>query len=220
MADEKTKPEARALEDLRKQKAQKQAEYRKKNPPTEEQKRKNAERSAAWRAKNPKYMTQYMKGYRPEHLEEMRAADRKWHAEHREEANAYRRQWSLENPEKEKASQNAWRAANRDHIRNQQLIKKYGIDLEGFNKIFETKGKVCCICGATESGNGRDFHLDHHRATLRIRGVLCHACNTMIGLARELVSTLQKAIDYLAASENPEITKIVAEARTRIQSVP
>jgi hypothetical protein len=54
------------------------------------------------------------------------------------------------------------------------------------------------ICSSKDSGfRGKSHPLDHNKKTGQIRGILCHKCNTMIGLAGENPVVLRKAIEYL-----------------------
>jgi hypothetical protein len=59
-------------------------------------------------------------------------------------------------------------------------------------------GKQCNICGATGTRNdtGR-LCVDHIHGTDEIRGLLCHRCNTSLGLMRDDPSLLQAAVQYL-----------------------
>jgi hypothetical protein len=93
----------------------------------------------------------------------------------------YRRQWKKDNPEKVRAS---------------NLRCKYGITPEQFDELFEAQGRVCAICKtgvATKNG----WHIDHCHETKRVRGLLCHRCNLMLGNARDSVVFLAEAISYL-----------------------
>lgn len=60
----------------------------------------------------------------------------------------------------------------------------------------------CQICGvdfSTMDMSKRDLrHIDHCHTTGKIRGVLCHHCNRMLGGARDNPETLAKAIEYLS----------------------
>ena len=39
--------------------------------------------------------------------------------------------------------------------------------------------------------------VDHNHATGKVRKLLCHDCNTMIGKAKEDIQILESAINYL-----------------------
>ena len=55
----------------------------------------------------------------------------------------------------------------------------------------------CAICGTTNGPGKRKLGVDHCHATELVRGVLCAACNTAIGLLGEDIGRLQAAMAYL-----------------------
>ena len=55
----------------------------------------------------------------------------------------------------------------------------------------------CAICKVKQEELDYDLVLDHDHVTGRIRGLLCHKCNTGIGLLQDDPDILQNAIDYL-----------------------
>jgi hypothetical protein len=76
------------------------------------------------------------------------------------------------------------------------LWKNYKITVEEWNALFKGQQGKCAICleDIDESGS---THVDHCHKTGKIRGLLCSGCNTGIGMLRENVNTLQRAISYL-----------------------
>ena len=72
----------------------------------------------------------------------------------------------------------------------------YGVTQESFDTKFESQGRKCAICGTTDPSKS-GWQTDHDHASNRFRGVLCNPCNLFIGLAKESVHTLMKAIMYL-----------------------
>ena len=54
------------------------------------------------------------------------------------------------------------------------------------------KPTACQICGIETF-----THVDHDHETGALRGYLCNDCNLLLGRAKDDVSILQKAIDYL-----------------------
>lgn len=60
----------------------------------------------------------------------------------------------------------------------------------------------CDICGGTRPG-GRfnEWHIDHDHETGVVRGVLCAACNTAIGLLGESPERIIAAAEYVASHQ-------------------
>ena len=84
------------------------------------------------------------------------------------------------------------------HIR-----RKFGITPEDFHSMSEAQNDVCAICGKAEGEDNRRTKLtiDHNHDTGKIRGLLCHNCNTAIGLFKDDISNISNAIDYLRKHE-------------------
>ena len=84
--------------------------------------------------------------------------------------------------------------------RKEESLKAYGLSLKEYNELLESQGNCCCICqtkvprGASKKGR---FHVDHNHTTGEVRGLLCHDCNTGLGLFKDDPNVLSKAIEYL-----------------------
>jgi hypothetical protein len=73
---------------------------------------------------------------------------------------------------------------------------KYGISKEELVSLYLQQNNKCAICG-DEPKTERGLHVDHCHKTGKVRGLLCHGCNTGIGALREDVAVFTKAISYL-----------------------
>lgn len=80
---------------------------------------------------------------------------------------------------------------------HRNLKRRYDLTIDDFDKLFESQGSVCAICGTDDPGGKGRFHVDHCHETGDIRGLLCHHCNLMLGQARDSTETLMSAIHYL-----------------------
>jgi hypothetical protein len=83
------------------------------------------------------------------------------------------------------------------------LKKQYGITLEEYHyKLKEQDGK-CAICGNGETALSKNskrvksLAVDHCHTTGKVRGLLCHACNMVLGYAKDNVNNLHNAAKYL-----------------------
>ena len=84
----------------------------------------------------------------------------------------------------------------RDHLRRQ-----YGITPEQYDEMLNKQQGTCAVCGTDTPGNSRRttyFVVDHCHTTQKVRGLLCHQCNTALGLIKDNPETLAKMIGYLA----------------------
>jgi hypothetical protein len=75
----------------------------------------------------------------------------------------------------------------------------YGVTKEFLLDLHEKQQGKCKICGMEPETN-RGLHIDHCHATGRVRGLLCHGCNTGLGAMKESPEVLSKAIEYLRSN--------------------
>lgn len=83
--------------------------------------------------------------------------------------------------------------------RSEQIVKSYGLTIDGYDAILASQGGGCAICGSKEAKtkrNGR-FCVDHDHNTGKVRGLLCAPCNRGIGLLQDNVDVLRSATKYL-----------------------
>ncbi len=73
---------------------------------------------------------------------------------------------------------------------------RYGLSPEQFKAIFDRQDNRCAIC---ETFDFKPFCpvIDHCHVGNYVRGILCHRCNSMLGMSRDSAETLSKAIQYL-----------------------
>lgn len=71
----------------------------------------------------------------------------------------------------------------------------FGVTLDQWKVLFIAQDKSCAICGI--SGEEVVWHTDHDHATGKFRGILCRACNHLIGNAKDDARILEAAIQYL-----------------------
>lgn len=81
--------------------------------------------------------------------------------------------------------------------------KKYGIGEGDFEAVYQAFKGRCGICGTPllRETKGKSTKnracLDHDHKTGNIRGILCHNCNSGLGLFKDDVKLLEKAKEYL-----------------------
>ena len=85
--------------------------------------------------------------------------------------------------------------------RKQHLQRTYGITPEEYDAMLVEQNNECACCGTNKPGNTRRnkyFVVDHDHTTGKVRGLLCHQCNTALGLVRDNPNTLSEMLSYLA----------------------
>ena len=60
--------------------------------------------------------------------------------------------------------------------------------------MYAEQGGRCKICGSTPS---KPLHVEHDHDTGKVRGLTCHFCNTMLGMALDSTAILMRAVLYL-----------------------
>jgi hypothetical protein len=84
--------------------------------------------------------------------------------------------------------------------RDIKLRRAYGLNYGDYEKMFADQNGLCAICGTSDTGRRKAFHVDHCHETGKIRGLLCGNCNSGIGNLRDDIGLLNKAIKYLEGS--------------------
>jgi hypothetical protein len=84
----------------------------------------------------------------------------------------------------------------RKYLTQWNRFKTSGFTQEDFDNKLKEQDYKCAICGTSDSGV-MAFHADHDHKTGEKRGVLCHKCNTGLGLLKDNVEILCAAIEYL-----------------------
>lgn len=152
----------------------------------------------------------------PAWVAKKRAASLGYYYRNRDRVKAKRRADRAANPTlaKEKARQQRQRHAAKIAARNKRYaarhpdrikataarkrLKKYGLTFDSYNALIERQFGRCVLCQTeiTEIDPAL-IHIDHCHTTGLVRGVLCVRCNSLLGFAKEDVTTLQRAIAYL-----------------------
>ena len=81
------------------------------------------------------------------------------------------------------------------------MFRRYGITIDHYFEMVNNQNNKCLICGEIPDKNAihkqRSLHVDHCHTTGKVRGLLCHLCNRAIGLFRERIDLIEKALQYL-----------------------
>jgi Recombination endonuclease VII len=103
-----------------------------------------------------------------------------------------------------------WLAAQRRRRGRQKESKRFRLRAqEHYNFLLAQQKNRCAICGVLSGANKRKERLsmDHIHGTTIIRGLLCHACNTGLGLFRDNIGLLMRAQTYLKSHRGLRIER-------------
>lgn len=90
------------------------------------------------------------------------------------------------------------RIKNWGSTRHYHLTRRYGITAEEADALIEEQGGLCAICQRVPNQKYKNpWHIDHNHETGKVRGMLCHQCNTALGNFNDDPETLERALDYL-----------------------
>lgn len=178
-------------------KAQKARHYQK-------HKREHDAKSKAWAAAHPESPQRW----RERNREKLKADKAQWYQEHKEEQKTRNRAWVAANPEARKEHVRRYydthsiahrlscaraKARVRGHV--------FAVEAMEVRQAQIMQGDLCAICGRPETRKQRGviqaLSIDHCHSTGRFRGLLCEACNKVLGFMEDNPERLQRAIDYL-----------------------
>lgn len=110
---------------------------------------------------------------------------------------AYAAAWREKNREKNREYQRKHREANPTLHWQYQLRDKYDLTLDQYHEVEASQNFRCAICDTDEPGGRGRWHVDHNHRTGKVRGLLCQACNLMLGHGRDSTRILTRGIEYL-----------------------
>ena len=72
---------------------------------------------------------------------------------------------------------------DKERIRMRYLQSKFDLSYDDYCEMERSQGGVCASCGRFETHRrGQRLCVDHNHETGEVRGLLCHHCNTALGL--------------------------------------
>lgn len=118
-----------------------------------------------------------------------KASDKKSREKNRHRRNSHKREHYRQNSSR-------WR---------KNKIRSYGISVEDYNRMLHEQSGCCAACGNPEtrvrSGQLIALAIDHCHESGRVRGLLCGACNTSLGLLRDDPERIRRLADYIESSD-------------------
>lgn len=97
----------------------------------------------------------------------------------------------------------AHRLENKRAYQSAAMFSQYGITMDEYDMILVEQGGVCAICHEyrprlDSKGEPARMPIDHDHETDTVRGILCHWCNSGVGLLGEDAERLLAASVYLS----------------------
>ncbi len=131
---------------------------------------------------------------------------REWRERNPDKEHKYAKESYQRNREKELARKKRDYAENRFNLQEKKkdynLRRDFGIGLDEFKKMLADQNYKCKICGKElkiiDGEKNKDIAVvDHDHVTGKIRGILCHGCNLILGNAGDNPQLLLNAAEYL-----------------------
>lgn len=122
-----------------------------------------------------------------------------------EEKKAYKKEYYKNN----KHQWNNYRKVNKEKInrynidryetagRNIEYKKRYGINLEEYNTMFDEQKGCCAICKEHQTETNKRLVVDHDHITGEVRMLLCNKCNVGLGMFKDNPELLEQAAQYI-----------------------
>lgn len=127
----------------------------------------------------------------------------RYYQSNREELLIKSAEYNVENKERRASYYKEYRVKNKQLLDEKEMIRKFGINDEQYQKILVKQGGGCATCGRKEQWRRMPIDHDHTCCPGKkscgncIRGILCDYCNRAMGLLQDDVVILQNMIKYL-----------------------
>lgn len=90
------------------------------------------------------------------------------------------------------------------HMKRMHQIKnKYNLSEIDYNLLLIKQINKCAICDSSFTSLKKNPFVDHCHKTGKVRGLLCTQCNTLLGMAKDEIDLLYKAISYIEKHNGP-----------------
>lgn len=152
------------------------------------------------------------KRQRPQnHYEDyVKVKSREWRQKNSDLVNERIREDRKKDPEKYRDWERDKRSKNLLRYQEMEVVQKHNITYEEYKWMFDAQGGKCYICDKVETKKSRTtgqvcrLALDHNHVTGKIRKLLCHNCNIVVGHCKESIEFLKKTIEYLEKHHHVE----------------
>jgi hypothetical protein len=137
------------------------------------------------------------KEYRNKNEEKLKEYQKEYYKNNRNKRIENTKEYRKNNPDKRKEYDKRYGERHRNEKKYLHIKKNYGITPEEHNLMVEKQNNCCAICGKHQNEIKTPLGVDHDHKTGKIRGLLCHKCNTILGYSNDEIQILLNAINYL-----------------------
>lgn len=81
-------------------------------------------------------------------------------------------------------------------VRHHRLLSRYKITQYDLNQMLTAQHNACALCSKRFDVKMKAV-IDHCHKSGKVRGILCHRCNMMLGCFADDPNIVQKAIEYI-----------------------
>ena len=139
--------------------------------------------------------------YRKNNPDKVKESNDNWIKNNRDKVNAKAKRYRDKQPPKIKELWDSWYENNKERVKFNKIKRVYGITKEQYQNMLQQQNFCCAICSSSvETQRDKTLSVDHCHTTGKIRGLLCHFCNTGIGLFKDDQQNLMKAYNYLVGA--------------------
>lgn len=155
------------------------------------------------------------KRYREANLDKVKTRQKEHYEANRDKILELRKTYYKANRDKVVAQQKAYYKANRDkmaqYMKEYQsapearrrafrgnMRRLYGLTEREYDDMVIASCGRCASCGRMDDGSkALGIVIDHDHATGRVRGLICHQCNSALGLLEESLERLAELSSYI-----------------------
>src|SRR6266851_1306501 len=149
-------------------------------------------------------MTKAQQSWRERNREYLKAGKAKWYQEHKALQDQRNKDWIAAHPEeRQKHVQQYYDTHDFQHrlscarAKAKQRGYVFAVSIVEVRAADKRQGNRCAICGSEETGRCKKLSIDHCHRTGGFRGLLCGACNLMLGKAGDDPLRLRMGAQYL-----------------------
>ena len=138
------------------------------------------------KTKRSKYCSKecYFKCYYRDNKDKYAAKHKEYYIQNKELLDQQKKQYYQNNKESHKRL-----------ARKSRLKLRYNISEKQYDDLIKSQNWLCMICNKCLKSN--KSAVDHDHRTGKIRGILCHLCNTSLGHFGDDIEGITKVVDYL-----------------------